>query len=346
MVSNKIKAAVLTETNCPLEIIDGIEIPHCEQGQVLVKVLFSGVCHSQLMEVRGNRGEDKYLPHMLGHEGVGLVQTIGDGVTKVKVGDKVVLGWIKGMGIDVSNTVYNSPIGKINAGAVTTLSDYSVISENRLVKLPQGINEKTAVLLGCALPTGAGIVINQLKPKANSTIGVYGLGGIGLSALLAMNHFKPQNIIAFDIEENKLKLAKELGATHCYSVDEQGIAQFKIDFPQGLDSIVEAAGKTSTIETAFSLVKRGGGRCVFASHPPVGDLIKLDPFELICGKSIEGSWGGATQPDQDLQVIVDIINKYQLPVEKLLSNEYSLEQINQALDDLEQRKITRALITF
>jgi S-(hydroxymethyl)glutathione dehydrogenase/alcohol dehydrogenase len=344
MVIEMMRAAVLTETNCLLEIVNDIEVPLCEPGQVLVKILFSGLCHSQLMEVRGHRGKDKYLPHMLGHEGVGLVQDIGQGVSKVKVGDKVVLGWIKSLGKDVSSTVYNSPKGKINAGAVTTLSDYSIVAENRLVKLPPGINEKAAVLLGCALPTGAGIVLNQLKPKHNSTVGVYGLGGIGLSALLAMNHFNPQAIVAFDIEDNKLALAKELGATHCYSADEKGIAQFKEDFPLGLDGIVEAAGKTSTIETAFSLVKRGGGRCIFASHPPSGEQIKLDPFELICGKSIEGSWGGGSQPDQDLPIIVDIINKYRLPVEKLLSNEYSLEQINQAFDDLEQRKITRALI--
>ena len=342
----KISAAILEQTNQPLVVHHDIDSPTLNSGQLLIKLSYAGVCHSQLMEVRGDRGEDKFLPHFLGHEGVGTVVEMASDITKVSLSDTVVLGWIKGDGLDAGGCQYQQGDRLINSGAVTTFSTYAVVSENRVVKLPEGISKKTAVLLGCALPTGAGIVLNQLKPEPNSNVGVYGLGGIGLSALLAMNHFKPQNIIAFDIEENKLKLAKELGATHCYSVDEQGISQFKIDFPQGLDSIVEAAGKTSTIETAFSLVKRGGGRCVFASHPPVGELIKLDPFELICGKSIEGSWGGATQPDQDLQIIVDIINKYQLPVEKLLSNEYSLKQINQALDDLEQRKITRALITF
>ena len=342
----KISGAVLEKTGQPLVIHHDIEIPKLKSGQLLVKLSHAGVCHSQLMEVRGKRGEDKFLPHLLGHEGVGRVVEIGADVVKVSQGDNVVLGWIKGLGLDAGGCQYQQGNRFINSGAVTAFSTYAVVSENRVVKLPQGISPKTAVLLGCALPTGAGIVLNQLKPKHNSTVGVYGLGGIGLSALLAMNHFKPQNIIAFDIEENKLKLAKELGATHCYSVDEEGITQFNKDFPLGLDSIVEAAGKTSTIEAAFSLIKRGGGRCIFASHPPVGELIKLDPFELICGKSIEGSWGGATQPDQDLPIIVDIINKYQLPVEKLLSNEYSLEQINQALDDIEQRKVTRAVITF
>jgi S-(hydroxymethyl)glutathione dehydrogenase/alcohol dehydrogenase len=342
----KISGAVLEQTGQPLVIHHDIETPVLKSGQLLVKLSYAGVCHSQLMEVRGKRGEDKFLPHFLGHEGVGDVIEVGSDIAKVKIGDSVVLGWIKGNGLDAGGCQYQQENRLINSGAVTTFSTYAVVSENRVVKLPEGITKKTAVLLGCALPTGAGIVLNQLKPKPNSTIGVYGLGGIGLSALLAMNHFKPRNIIAFDIEDNKLTLAKELGATHCYKVDEKGIAQFKLDFPLGLDGIVEAAGKTSTIEAAFSLIKRGGGRCIFASHPPVGEMIKLDPFEFICGKSIEGSWGGATQPDHDLPIIVDIINKYRLPVEKLLSNEYSLEQINQALDDIEQRKVTRAVITF
>lgn len=342
----KISGAVLEQCNQPLVIHHDIDIPALKSGQLLIKLNYAGVCYSQLMEARGKRGDDKFLPHFLGHEGVGCVVDIASDVKKVKLGDSVVLGWIKGQGLDAGGCQYPQGDRLINSGAVTTFSTYAVVSENRVVKLPKKIDKKTAVLLGCALPTGAGIVLNQLKPELNAKVGVFGLGGIGLSALLAMNHFKPQTVVAFDIEESKLTLAKELGATHCYGVDEKAIAQFKQDFPQGLDGIVEAAGQTSTIETAFSLIKRGGGRCIFASHPPTGELIKLDPFELICGKSIEGSWGGATKPDKDLPIIVDIINKYRLPVEKLLSNEYDLEEINQALNDLEQRKITRALITF
>ncbi|XPF96181.1 alcohol dehydrogenase catalytic domain-containing protein [Colwellia sp. RE-S-Sl-9] len=342
----KITAAILEQINQPLTLCENITIPTLRKGQVLIKLDYSGVCHSQLMEVQGRRGEDKFLPHMLGHEGVGRVVAVGEKVQKISVGDDVILGWIKSEGIDAGGCKYLHNEREINAGAVTTFSNYAVVSENRLVKLPKGINKKTAVLLGCALPTGAGIVLNQLKPKIGKSVGVYGLGGIGLSALLALKHFEPSHVIAFDIEESKLILAKELGATHCYEVGEQGRAQFLIDFPEGIDYIVEAAGKTSTIEAAFSLVKKGGGKCIFASHPPSGETIQLDPFDLICGKQIEGSWGGASKPDKDIPFIVDIINKYTLPVEKLLSNEYSLMDINQALTDLEQRKITRALIHF
>jgi len=340
----KITAAILEALNEPLVIHNDIEVPNLKPGQVLVKIKYSGVCHSQLMEARGKRGEDRYLPHMLGHEGVGEVVEIGPEVSKFSAGERVVLGWIKGDGLDSGGCVYKQGDRTINAGGVTTFSDYAVVSENRLVTLPDGINEQVAVLLGCALPTGAGIVLNQVKPRDNSSVLVFGLGGIGLSALLAINHFSPKQVIAIDIEPEKLQLAKMFGATHCYLANEDGFNAFHQDFPDGVDYAIEAAGKAATIELAFEMTKRGGGQCIFASHPAQGDNISIDPYELICGKQLIGSWGGASKPDQDIPKLVEIINKYELPVEKMLSKAYSLHQINQALDDLEQRKITRALI--
>lgn len=337
-----LKAAVLKQVN-ELSVIHDIQIPKLKAGQILTRNLYSGLCHSQLMEVRGHRGEDKYLPHMLGHEGVGIVEQVGEAVSKVKVGDKVVLGWIKGDGIDAGGTVYDSSVGQINAGAVTTFSTHSVVSENRVVKLPENFDSKTAVLLGCALPTGAGIVLNQLKPEPNSTVLILGLGGIGLSALLALWYFENIKIIAVDIEQAKLELAKEFGAHECYLANKQDMEQLKKNHPNDIDYAVEAAGSAHSIEQAFELIRRGG-RCIFASHPPQGEKISIDPFELICGKQIEGSWGGGSQPDKDIPILADIINKYNLPVQKMLSSEYKLEQINNALDDLEARKIVRALI--
>ena len=339
----KIKAAVLEKTNHPLVIHSDIEIPTLKPGQLLCKISYAGLCHSQLMEARGKRGEDKYLPHMLGHEGVGEVVETGASVRKVKVGDKVVLGWIKGQGADAGGSQYTQGNRIINAGAVTTFSNYAVVSENRVVKVPSGCDDKLAVLLGCALPTGAGISLNELKPEAGANVGVMGMGGIGLSALLALHHFRPANIVAFDMEPEKLALAAELGAHRTYLSNQEGIDAFNRDFPNGMDYFVEAAGTTDTIELAFSLTAQKG-LCIFASHPKHGDKIRLDPHELICGKRIQGSWGGATDPDKDLPFLVDIIGRYSLPAEKLFSKQYNLEQINEAFDDLEQRKIVRALI--
>ncbi len=339
-----ITAAVLHNTKEKLQVQTDIQVPELKRGQVLCKIRYAGLCHSQLMEVKGLRGEDKFLPHMLGHEATAEVIETGPGVKKVKVGQSVVLGWIKGEGIDAGGAVYEHQGSAINAGPVTTFSNYAVISENRIVPLPEGFDDKTAVLFGCALPTGAGIVLNQVKPRPNSTIAIVGLGGIGLSALLALRHFAPAHIIAIDIESHKLDLARKLGATHCFRADESGIQEFRSAFGEGVDYSIESAGRVDTIELAFDLVKRGGGLCTFASHPASGDKISLDPFELICGKRIQGSWGGACKPDTDIPIIAGLIKKHNIPVDLLLSREYSLDTINSALEDLEARKIARALI--
>lgn len=341
------KAAVLTKLGSPLEIIEGIKIPSLKLGQVLVQVYYSGVCHSQLMEVRGSRGDDLWLPHMLGHEGTGRVIEVGEGVTKVKTGDMVVLGWIKGEGLDAGGAQYEGPNGQIiNAGGVTTFSDYTVVSENRLVPLPSGTPIDLGVLYGCAMPTGAGMVMNQVKPQDDATIVIFGLGGIGISALMASALYSPKILIAIDVEESKLELAKSLGATHTINSSKVDVVE-KVKEITGDDSVdyaIEAAGLSSTISSAFEMVRRGGGRCVFASHPASGDKICLDPFELICGKQIEGSWGGNTVPDKDIPILGNLYSQGKLPLENLLSHTYTLETINDALNDLEGRKIVRALV--
>ena len=142
------KAAVLHALNVPLSIRNDIELPVLCHGQVLVKLAYSGVCHSQLMESRGRRGEDAYLPHLLGHEGSGVVVEVGPGVAKVQSGDSVILGWIKGSGIEAGGVQYKCSDGVLNGGGVTTFNDYAVVSENRCVKVPDGVPMDIAALLG------------------------------------------------------------------------------------------------------------------------------------------------------------------------------------------------------
>lgn len=339
------KAAVLFETGKPLEIIDIPTVPELQKGQVLVQIVYSGLCHSQLMEVRGGRGEDPYLPHMLGHEGVGIVKCVGDDVTKVTEGDVVVMGWIKGEGHNVGGGLYEYEGQTINSGGVTTFAEYSITSENRLVKLPQGMPWRLAILLGCALPTGAGLVMNELKPEPYTTIAFFGLGGIGLSALIAAQLYQPSRLIAVDIEDDKLALAKELGATDIInSKNVDPVEAIHALIPGGVDYSLEAGGLALTIEQAFNSVRDGGGQCIFASHPPEDQHIKLEPHAFHRGKNIRGSWGGGAQPDRDIPRLVEIYQSHQLPLERLISSTYSLDEINQALDDLEARKIVRALI--
>jgi len=342
------KAAILSKLNQPLEVIFNVKLTSPGPGQVLIKLAYSGVCHSQLMEVRGRRGHDAYLPHMLGHEGSGKVIEVGDGVTKVSPGDLVVLGWIKSSGLDGGGAKYECEClpQLINAGGVTTFNEYALVSENRIVPLPSGIPLDIAVLFGCAVPTGAGIITNDLQPVPGSTVAIFGLGGVGLSALMATMLYQCEKVIAVDVLQEKLALAREFGATHVINagvsdpVDEVRMITNGI----GVDYAVEASGQASVIEQAFASVRRGGGVCVFPSHPAQGSSISIDPYELICGKQIRGSWGGSSNPDRDVPKFAQLYLEGKLPLAKLIAKRYPLDDINEALDDLENQRVGRPLI--
>jgi S-(hydroxymethyl)glutathione dehydrogenase/alcohol dehydrogenase len=344
MKIEKTKAAILFSTNQPL-IVKEISIPEIKVGQVLVKIHYSGVCRSQLMEARGLRGEDKWLPHLLGHEASGEVIMVGENVSKVKVGDKVILGWIVGSGINCSGAKYICDEVEINSGSVTTFSSYSIVSENRVYKLPDNVPMDVAVLFGCALLTGAGMVFNELKPNSNMSVIVVGLGGIGLSAVMALSYFKCKNIIAIDISDEKLKMAKEFGATHVINSNVRNVKSDVFGILGDLaDACIESGGKVETIEMGFSLIKKKTGKLYFASHPPEGENISIAPHDLIAGKKIFGSWGGGCNPDIDIPKLAEIYTNGQLPLNKLISKRYKLEDINEALNDLENGKVFRPII--
>jgi len=341
-----VRAAVLTRLGAPLELVSGLRWAPLERGQVLVEVAYSGVCHSQVMEARGRRGEDPHLPHLLGHEGTGRVVEVGRDVTKVRPGDAVVLGWIAGLGLEGGPVRYEAEGRRFNAGSVTTFNDFAVVSENRLAALPPGVGLDVGVLLGCAVPTGSGIIVNEIAPAAGSSLCVFGLGGVGLSALMAARLFDLETVIAVDVSPEKLALATTFGATHTLNPGEldpvEAIRQ--ITKGRGVDYAVEATGSARVIEQAFESVRAGGGLCVFASHPKAGDRIRLDPHALIRGKQIRGSWGGRSAPDSDLPRFAELYRSGRLPLEALVTRRYPLERINEALDDLEAGRVARPLI--
>ena len=342
------KAAILTNVNKPLIVKSNVKYSPPRRGQVLVKLAYSGVCHSQLMERRGQRGPDIYLPHLLGHEGSGQVISVGEGVHKVSPGDLVVLGWIKGSGLESGGAQYHCDglAQTINAGGVTTFNEYALVSENRVVPLPPGVPLDIAVLFGCAVPTGAGIITNDLRPIAGSSVAVFGLGGIGMSALMATMLFQCAKVIAIDVSADKLELALSFGATHTIDASTSDpINEIRaLTDGLGVDYAVEASGQVKVIEQAFSSIRRSGGVCVFATHPEQGNTISIDPYELICGKQIRGSWGGSSNPDRDIPMFAKLYLEGKLPLEKLITKRYRLENINEALDDLEHRRVGRPLI--
>ena len=275
-----------------------------------------------------------------------MVLDVGEGVSKVQKSEKVVLTWIKGDGAECAGAKYRKGNTIINSGPITTFNNFAVVSENRCVKLPEGIPMDLAPLLGCAMPTGAGIVFNTIQPERDDTMAVFGLGGIGLSAIMAAKALDCNSIIAIDIEDHKLKTAHELGATYLINNRDGGALDEirKISKNEGVDFSIEATGLVKVAETAFQAVKNKGGLCIIAGHPAHGETVRINPFDLIKGKRIQGSWGGDCKPDRDIPLLGKYFLEGKLPLEKVISHRFSLENINDSLDELEQGNLKRALI--
>jgi S-(hydroxymethyl)glutathione dehydrogenase/alcohol dehydrogenase len=340
----KTQAAILTELKKPLELVD-LEIPVLKPGQALVEISYSGVCHTQLLEARGHRGEDKFLPHCLGHEGSGIVREVGAGVTKCEADDRVVLSWIKGSGADVPGTVYGLNGRKVNAGAITTFSRFSVISENRLTVCGNDVPMRSAVLLGCAVPTGMGTVINTAEARPGQSIVIFGAGGVGLCAVAGAAVAGCAPIIAVDILADKLALARRMGATHAINSAEGNAVDAILKIcPGGTDLAIEVTGRPQVMQQALLCVRNQGGVAVVIGNARFGEKLEIDPKQLNLGKQLRGTWGGDNVPDRDYPRYARLLAANRVQIDPLLSRSYPLVDINTALDDLEGGKAVRPLI--
>jgi S-(hydroxymethyl)glutathione dehydrogenase/alcohol dehydrogenase len=340
----KTEAALLVQTGQPLVLAE-IETPALKPGQVLVEIAYSGACGTQVMEWRGDKGEDKWVPHCLGHEGTGTVIEAGHAITKVKVGDKVVLSWLKGTGIEAGGAVYDWGGKKVNAGGVTTFQRHAVVSENRLTLLPADLPMDVAVLLGCAAPTGMGAVYNVLKVQRGNAVAVFGTGGIGLNALMAASLAGAMPVIGIDPNPTRRSLAMIYGATHVIDpAASDVIAEIKKIVPQGVDLAVESSGVPAVMEQAVNATRQQGGRAVVIGNAKHGAVLSLNPGVFNQGKSLLGTWGGDSVPDRDFSRYGRLLSSGRFPVRDLLSKPYRLADADQALADLAAGKVGRPLI--
>ena len=339
----KTEAALLVQTGKPLVLAE-IEIPALKPGQVLVEIAYSGACGTQVMEWRGDKGEDKWVPHCLGHEGTGTVIETGGAVTKVKAGDKVVLSWIKGSGIEAGGAVYDWDGKKVNAGGVTTFQRHAVVSENRLTHLPAGLPMDVAVLLGCAAPTGMGAVYNVLKVQPGDAVAVFGTGGIGLNALMAASLAGAMPVISIDPNPTRRALAQVYGATHVIDAAGDVLAEIKKIVPQGVDLAVESSGIPAVMEQAVNATRQQGGRAVVIGNARHGAVLPLNPGVFNQGKSLLGTWGGDSAPDRVYGRYGRLLAAGRFPVRDLLSKPYRLADADQALQDLAAGRVGRPLI--
>lgn len=341
----KTLAAVLCENAKPLELME-VEIPKLERGQALVKIFYSGVCHTQLNQIYGLKGADKNIPRLMGHEGSGIVEDIGEGVTKVKSGDYVVLSWLKGNGLEKKSSTYFCGDKKINSGPITTFAEKAIIAEANLVNLSREIPEEAAALLGCAIPTGTGMILNLFEDSPLKSIAIYGMGGVGSSALLGAKARGYNPIIAIDIHSSKLENSISLGATHVINATNLNPLEeiLKLTEGKGVDYSIESSGNTKAMEMAFKSVKSRTGKAVVAGNVRKGEMISIDPEDLNQGRKLLGTFGGETHLDRDIPIYEKLYLEKKLPIEKLISKIYNLNEINMALDALKNGETCRPLI--
>jgi S-(hydroxymethyl)glutathione dehydrogenase / alcohol dehydrogenase len=328
----KTRAAILVELNSPL-IVDEIEIPKLQCGQVLVQVHCSGICGAQIGEIAGVKGPDKFLPHLLGHEGGAVVLEVGPGVTQVREGDRVCMHWRKGAGIQAPPASYKWDGRTVNAGWVTSFNEHAVVSENRLTVIPKDLDFEIAALMGCAVTTALGLINNDAQVKIGQSVAVLGCGGVGLSVVQGAAMVSADPIIAIDIHEQKLKLAREFGATHLINSAQTDLGKEvrKIVGSSGVDVFIENTGLVRLIEQAYELTTKTG-RTILVGVPRHDRDITIHSLPLHFGKVLTGCEGGRADPTTDIPRYLSLYRNGKLKLDGLVTHRFELDQINNALD--------------
>jgi S-(hydroxymethyl)glutathione dehydrogenase/alcohol dehydrogenase len=335
----KAMAAILVESKKPL-VIEEIEIPSLTFGQVLVKVLCTGICGAQINEIDAVKGPDKFLPHLLGHEATAEVLEVGPCVKSVAVGDRVVMHWRKGAGIDAPTPKYASRLGSINAGWVTTFNETAVVSENRVTKVPADFDPESGALMGCAVTTAFGVLNNNAHLKIGESIAIFGAGGVGLNIVQGAAMVAAHPIIAIDLFDNKLELAAKLGATHCINASKMDPEPevLKIVGPAGVDVAVDNTGNVKVIEKAYR-VTGVRGRTILVGVPSKGQQASIYTLPLHFEKILKGSHGGDCRPEFDIPNYVRLCQAGKLDLKPLIGKRYRFEQINEAIDDMRAGRV-------
>ena len=331
------KAAVLEKLNSPL-VIREVFPTELLPGQVYVKVLSSGICGAQLHEIRGHRGNEKFLPHLMGHEGCGIVKEVGPGVTTVKEGDKVVMHWRPGSGIESEFPKYHLGEKIISSGKCTTLSEFSIVSENRLTKVPRDTPTVLAAMLGCSLTSAMGIIDNECNLKFGESVAIIGCGGVGLNLIQAAKMKSAYPVYGVDINDKMFDLTHQIGVD-IFTCDLEFI-------PHKVDVILDTTGVPEVISKAFDKLAPSGRLIMVGQPAPGTDLNIFNPLSMFDGqgKSIRASQGGGTKPDEDIPRYIKLANREMLDFNTLHTDTFALDNINDAFDLLKTGNAGRIII--
>ena len=350
--------------------VEEIELDPPGFGEVLVKVAAAGLCHSDLSVVNGNR--PRAMPMVLGHEGSGVIEELGEGVDDYEIGDHVVFIFVPSCGkcisckegkpalcdpglaangagtllsgekkISLNGDLINHQVG------VSCFAEYAVVSSKSLVKVDKSLPLDEAALFGCAVITGAGAVFNTANIKVGSTVAVVGLGGTGLAALMGAKAAGASKIIGIDLLQDKLDLAKQLGADEVYKADDPDILDNIHKFTKGgVHYSFECVGSEKAMELAYKTLKRGGTVVSSGlSHPDKSFSIKH--VDLVANeKIIKGSFLGSCVPDRDIPAYIDLYRSGRLPVDRLMSDHITLDEVNEGFDKLSDGNTVRQIISF
>lgn len=334
-IPKTMRAAVLVEQNKPLVLAE-LELPaELRFGQVLVKVLYSGICGSQLGEIAGVKGPDAWLPHLLGHEGSGRVVAVGEGVSTVAVGDLVVMHWLEGAGLCGPTPKYTWDGRTVNAGFVTTFNEYAVVSENRVTTLPEDFPAALAPLFGCAVPTGLGVMDNKAVLRIGQSVVVFGAGGVGLNVIQGASLKSGWPVVAVDLVDSRLELARRFGATH--TINSSGLERGELEARireivgnKGADVTVDNTGSPCVVETAYALTAPRG-KTLLVGVPKKGDEASLYTLPLHFGRELTGTKGGEGDPAVDIPNYVRLWRAGRLELDALITERHSLDNVNEAI---------------
>ena len=340
-------AAILVEQRQAL-VIDEVEIPTLRFGQVLVEIKVTRICGSQLGEIDGVKGPDRYLPHLLGHEAGGIVREVGPEVSHVQVGDHVVVHWRPGNGIQAKSTTYRWGEKIVNAGNITTFQQFAVISENRLTPVPKHLDFEVAALLADTLTTGFGVVTRDAVVSIGESIVFFGAGGIGLGAILGAHLAGAYPIVAIDLHDHKLAKAREYGATHTFNAaatPDLLDAIRAIVGKQGADVVVDGTGQPTVIEQCYALTTNKGRTVLFGvmAHDK---RVSLHTLPLHFGRVLTGSEGGGSLPSTDIPRFVRMIQANRFDPRGFVSHRLSLSDVNDGIARMRSGEVIHAMIHF
>ncbi|MBB3104875.1 S-(hydroxymethyl)glutathione dehydrogenase/class III alcohol dehydrogenase [Azomonas macrocytogenes] len=368
----KSRAAVAFGPKQPLQIVE-VDVEPPKAGEVLVRIVATGVCHTDAFTLSGDDPEGIF-PSILGHEGGGIVEAIGEGVTSLAVGDHVIplytaecrqckfcksgktnlcqaVRATQGKGLMPDGTTRFSYQGQLiyHYMGCSTFSEYTVLPEISLAKIPQDAPLEKVCLLGCGVTTGIGAVLNTAKVQAGSSVAIFGLGGIGLAAIIGATMAKAARIIAIDINPAKFEIARQLGATDFVNPQDHAkpIQDVIVEMTDGgVDYSLECVGNVKLMRAALECCHKGWGESTIIGVAGAGQEISTRPFQLVTGRVWRGSAFGGVKGRTELPSYVEKAQKGEIPLDTFITHTMALEQINDAFELMHEGKSIRTVVHF